>query len=202
MCGQEGEEAGEEMMKEERRDVRLNPGFWEVIWLFICSVDFNSNRLLHIVLHDCLEIENAGEKKIFKGMRLNSFFIWKCNYKAFKRLHCPDRLSLWNHAQISKCSLVQILPEPANASSAPAERERERKHQIDCAGPWGAPSILCSFTLVLWVSTKRYYSRAVGSVDSYCRTRTRIQTKTLEGSRELRQTTTLCALYKNILLFL
>lgn len=61
-------------------------------------------------------------------MRLNLYYISKCNYKAFNRLCCPDRLTLWNQTQIrkknKKISLVQISPEPeSKAFSAPSLRE-------------------------------------------------------------------------------
>lgn len=97
-----------------------------------------------------------------KGIRLNSYYFSKCNYKAFNRLCCPNRLTVWNHAQIRKRSLRSKFFQRQRARhmqfSAPEERSdsrrKEGKHRIDWRGPQGAPSPLCSFTHLLRVSAK------------------------------------------------
>lgn len=90
--------------------------------------DFTSSSVQYMVLHECPEIEN-GTKKKKKGMRLNSYYITKCNYKAFNHLCCPDRLTLWNRAQIRKWSARCEFFQQKRVKAI--HREEERKHRLD-----------------------------------------------------------------------
>lgn len=85
-------------------------------------------------------------------MRLNSYYITKCNYKAFNHLCCPDRPTLWNRGQIRKCSARCEFFQQKWVKAI--HREEGEKTQTGWRGPWRAPSQLCSFTHLLWVSTK------------------------------------------------
>ena len=85
------------------RHVKCSPGLWEIFWLFICGTQTSLQAEFNTWF--CLIAQKLKMVKNSKGMRMNSHHISKCNYKAFNRLCCPDRPTLWNHAQIRKCSV-------------------------------------------------------------------------------------------------
>lgn len=86
-----------------------------------------------------------------KGMRLNSYYITKCNYKAFNHLCCPaDQLC----GIVPKLENVQLGVKSCSRRVKAIHREEGEKTQTGWRGPWRAPSQLRSFTHLLWVSTK------------------------------------------------
>lgn len=150
------------------------------------------------------KLKTQGKKKI-KGVTLNSFFIWKCNYKAFNRLLCPNRLTLWNHAQISKWSkFFQSQGAGERILCSSGEKQQREEGEKTPNRLWRS---LRSFLTTLQLCTcavgehKKVLQQSSGECGQLLQDiHSSTDTNTL---KELwKQNFFLCALYKNILFFL
>lgn len=110
------------------RDVKCFLGLWEKKFcLSICSIQTSLQAEFNTRF--CMIAQKL--KMVKNPKRHETEFILyfsKRNYKAFNHLCCPDRVTLWNHEQIRKCSVRskffqhQKEQKALHAFSAPEDR--------------------------------------------------------------------------------